>query len=96
MEYTKGGAPWTDVQPNEEVLAAGWEARLGGEEGWLKSVVTVRPALLSDGAEKGKYRVGERLSGLYIISRRDVAHFIVTDVLPNWDKYEGKAVSIGY
>jgi len=77
------------------VLPSKWEDRLPGK-GWLKHVVIVRPALLTDGAEKTTYRVGEQLNGLYSVSRRDVAHFIAGDLLEDWAKYDGKAVSIGY
>lgn len=96
IDYTGGWASWAQGEPSEVVLPPGWEARLGRKEGWLKAIAVVRPALLTDGAEKGKYRVGEKLPGTYTISRRDVAHFIVNGLVPNWEKYEGKGVSVGY
>lgn len=52
--------------------------------------------MLTDGVEKGKYKTGENLSGLYSISRKDVAHFIANDLSQNWEKWDGKAVEIGY
>ncbi|KIO27892.1 hypothetical protein M407DRAFT_231914 [Tulasnella calospora MUT 4182] len=78
------------------LLPEGWKERLGGSEGWLKSAVIVRPTMLTDGVEKAKYKTGENLSGLYSISRKDVAHFIVNDISQNWEKWDGKAVAIGY
>lgn len=90
---------WPSLNDQEilpDVLPPGWEAELGGQPGWLKSIAVIRPALLTDGVEKGKYRVGERITGVYTISRKDVAHFIVNDVIPNWEKYEGKPLTVGY
>jgi hypothetical protein len=82
------------------------------EPGTLKSVVVIRGASFTDGeckAEKlagkdgkgkgkGKqpYRVKEGDVGGYTISRKDVAHFVVEGVLEEWDKWQGKCVSIAY
>lgn len=90
------GWEWKDKDPKPTILAEGWKERLGGSEGWLKSAVIVRPAMLTDGVEKGKYKTGENPPGLYSISRKDVAHFIVNDLLQNWEKWDGKGVAIGY
>ncbi|KAG8858385.1 hypothetical protein FRB96_005270 [Tulasnella sp. 330] len=95
--YSAGWTPGAKEKiPSEEILTTGWEDRLPGK-GWMKHVVILRPALLTDGPETGKYRVGdEKLTGVWTVSRKDVAHFIVTDLLANWEKYEGKGVSIAY
>ncbi|KAI0347576.1 hypothetical protein BDW22DRAFT_670 [Trametopsis cervina] len=106
------GQPWTDREPSEEVLPPSWQTEEGTpDEGSLKRVLVIRAALLHDGACKGDaasesnakkppYRVGEEkdMKGHngYFVSRRDVAHFIVEDALPNWDKWEGKSVCIAY
>ncbi|KAG9043886.1 hypothetical protein FS837_009032 [Tulasnella sp. UAMH 9824] len=87
---------WKDGNPEAHILPHGWESKLGGRAGWLKSIVVVRPAILTDGEEAAKYKAGEDLAGLWTVSRRDVAHFISNDVLRNWSKWEGKAVSVGY
>jgi len=95
--YSAGWTPAANEhKPSEKILPAGWDERLP-QKGWLKHAVILRPAFYTDGKMTGKYRVGDdTLSGVYIISRRDVAHFIVTDLLANWEKYDGKGVSIAY
>ncbi|KAG8999961.1 hypothetical protein FRB90_011911 [Tulasnella sp. 427] len=87
---------WKDGEPEPHILPLGWEERLGGKRGWLKSIVVVRPAILTDGEAAGKYKVGEDLDGLWTVSRKDVAHFISNDALENWEKWEGKTVAVGY
>lgn len=94
--HWSAGWEWKDKEPPSTLLPEGWKERLGGSEGWLKSAVIVRPTMLTDGVEKGKYKTGENLSGLYSISRKDVAHFIANDLSQNWEKWDGKAVEIGY
>lgn len=103
------GAPWAgeDVV-KEKVLPEGWQRAEGMVgEGEVRRVVAIRPALLTDGAckadeppKKGRapYRVsaGRDLDGAYTVSRRDTAHFIVEELLKNWEKYEGEAVAIAY
>ncbi|KAG8977732.1 hypothetical protein FRB90_008729, partial [Tulasnella sp. 427] len=84
------GEPEAHILPPRE-----WQARLGGQEGWLKDVVVVRPAILTDGKEKGKWKAGVELPGLWAISRKDVAKFLSDEVLKE-GKWDGKAVSIGY
>ncbi|KZW00544.1 hypothetical protein EXIGLDRAFT_830696 [Exidia glandulosa HHB12029] len=74
------------------------------EEPWLR-VAIVRPSFLTDGNSKGDknkthkqpYRIGvdEHLSS-YTISRRDISHFIVENLIPNYGTYEGKWVHVGY
>ncbi|KAG9037697.1 hypothetical protein FRB95_004543 [Tulasnella sp. JGI-2019a] len=88
-------SPWVEDGPKEEILHAGWELKMP-DKGWLKHIVIVRPAVLTNGKMKGKYRVGKKLCGAYTISRLDVAHFITNDVIPNWDGYDGRAISLAY
>ena len=82
------------------------------KEGEIRQVVIIRPALLTDGECKGdaagakkegkgkgaSYRTlkdGDFGDG-YRVSRKDVAHFIVCDALPNWEKWEGSGVTLAY
>ncbi|KAG8947124.1 hypothetical protein FRC04_010975 [Tulasnella sp. 424] len=94
--HWSAGWPWKEEQPEAHILPQGWQEQLGGKPGWLKSVVVVRPAILTDGEEVGKYKVGQEIPGLWTVSRKDVGHFISNDVLKDWSKWEGKAVSVGY
>lgn len=32
----------------------------------------------------------------YTVSRKDVAHFMVEEAVPNWDRFEGKRVNVCY
>ncbi|TDL18417.1 hypothetical protein BD410DRAFT_700554, partial [Rickenella mellea] len=92
-----------EPEPKADILPDGWKNRLP-EPGTLKSVIVLRPALLTDGKckadelkekdGKGKaYRVsGQDLSGSYTISRKDVSHFIVEDAIAHWDAWEGKCI----
>jgi len=34
--------------------------------------------------------------GGYVVSRKDVAHFLVEGVLAEWKKWEGKCLSVAY
>ncbi|PVG04668.1 hypothetical protein CPB86DRAFT_777947 [Serendipita vermifera] len=81
--------------PGEPILKADWKKELPAE-GWAKHAVVIRAALLTDGRESGVYQatVGDRYA--WFISRRDVAHFIVEELTPNWEKYDGNIVTIGY
>ncbi|THH04024.1 hypothetical protein EW145_g5823 [Phellinidium pouzarii] len=94
-----GGLTWSseDIgEPSAEILPLGWDSRVG-PEGWLKSFIVVRPAMLTDGKAKGAYRAsGAEIPGAYYISRKDVAHFIVEQALSDWQKWEGKHVRITY
>jgi len=76
------------------------------EQPWLSAVI-VRAAALTDGECRGDdakirgsgkqpYRVGELLPSPYTVSRKDVAHFIVEDAIPHFDKYKGRVVDVGY
>ena len=105
------GISWTGSDKvKEAVLAEGWEDTPGlPKEGEIGQVVIIRPALLTDGEcrgdrdsklTKGKtpYRTikdGDFGDG-YRVSRKDVAHFIVCDALPNWERWEGSGVTIAY
>jgi hypothetical protein len=82
--------------PGIDILPEGWKNDLP-PAGWLKSSVIIRPAMLTDGAMTKNYRVvhGDDFTS-YTISRSDVGHFIVEDLLPEWSKYEGNVIAIGY
>jgi len=102
------GWEWKDGDAKNDILSKGDEWKEGlPATGTLKSVIVIRPALLTDGeckADKlsGKdkegeaYRVKEGDIGGYSVSRKDVAHFIVEGVLTEWKKWEEKCVSIAY
>lgn len=99
------GWPWEERDsPGPEILGANWKERVPGH-GQLKSVVVIRPALLTDGEcrgdgpvrDKQAYRVNEGdVSGSYTVSRKDVAHFLIEGVVKDWDTRQGKRVSIAY
>ena len=82
--------------PGFDILPEGWMNDLP-PAGWLKSSVIIRPAMLTDGAMKKNYRavLGDNFTS-YTISRSDVGHFIIEGLLPEWSKYEGNVVAIGY
>lgn len=102
------GTRWVDDGYRQDVLPAGWEAAPGmPAPGSLRRVLVVRPAFLTDGPSlgdaqregaKAPYRVNADETGTegWTISRRDVAHFIVERALPEWEKWEGKRVSLMY
>jgi hypothetical protein len=81
--------------PGKPVLKQGWKQTLPAE-GWAKHGVVIRAAMLNDGPDKEVYKatVGDRYA--WFISRKDVAHFIVEELVPNWEKYDGNIVTIGY
>ncbi|KAI6045788.1 hypothetical protein EDC04DRAFT_2865292 [Pisolithus marmoratus] len=100
------GWPWEEGDSaGPEILGANWKERVPGH-GQLKSVVVVRPALLTNGEcradevhrRKQPYRVneGDLSTGSYTVSRKDVAHFLVEAVIKDWDTWQGKRVSIAY
>ena len=103
------GLPWSSKdQPSTKILPDGWQSTpvIPGA-GELKHLVIIRPALLTDGESRGDkgtkngeapYRTkrnGELNDG-YRVSRKDVAHFIVREVLPNWSQWEGSGVVLAY
>lgn len=103
--YHAAGWTWPagEAEPTADILPPGWEKRLPGASGYLKSVLIVQPALYTDGVCKadtadGKkvYRAEDMDFSAYTISRRDVAYFIVEDALANWSKWEGKCVRLAY
>lgn len=92
------GAP----EPEEHILPENWHQTEGlPGKGELKRVVIIRPALLTDGACKEKYRIRSEgdlaIKGGYTVSRQDVAHFIAERLLgEEWDEFEGKGVTLAY
>jgi hypothetical protein len=92
---------WTnDLQPSPEILEEGWEKTLPSP-GFLENVVIVRPAFLTDGecradSKPNAYRTGEEVPSQYTVSRRDIGHFIAEDCLKNWEKWNGKRVTVAY
>ena len=64
--------------------------------GSLGNVVIVRPALLTNGKERGldSVRCRERFPDAWTISRKDVGLFIVTDCVD--DTWKGVGVTIAY
>lgn len=89
-------------EPEEHILPENWDQTEGlPGKGELKRVVVVRPALLTDGECKGKYRIKAEgdlaVKGGYTVSRKDVAHFIAERLLgAEWDALEGKGVNVAY
>jgi hypothetical protein len=88
-EYEQGQTP------GEPILKPDWKSELPAE-GWAKHAVVIRSAWLTDGEERGVYRatVGDRYA--WYVSRRDVGHFIAEELTPNWEKYDGNIVTVGY
>ena len=61
----------------------------------------MRAALLTDGKERGSsnYIIGfpdGEVPNAYMISRRDLVQSIVNTVIPEWDTYVGKTISVAY
>ncbi|KAG8992126.1 hypothetical protein FRB90_001081 [Tulasnella sp. 427] len=82
--------------PND-LLPQDWQTKVVEGSWGPDNVTVIQAALLTDGVETKKYRTGENeLTGLYTISRRDVAHFITDDLLKNWSNYQGGELSVGY
>ncbi|KAM6500142.1 hypothetical protein JOM56_003156 [Amanita muscaria] len=105
--------PKENPEPDEKIIGRDWQKREGLPEfGSFKDLVIVRPLLLIDGeckadklAANGKldkkpYRIGDEDPCGYVISRQDVAHFIVEDVLKKWgkyrDEYRESAITLAY
>jgi hypothetical protein len=89
-------APSEKVKTN--ILPAGWQSTSGlPSQGELFDVLLIRPAWLTDGPETGAYRVvdGQGDKKCKTMSRQDVAHFIAKQAVPSWDKWSGKAVTLG-
>lgn len=91
-----------EPEPEEHILPENWKETEGlPGKGDLKGVVIVRPALLTQGVCKEKYRIRSEgdfaVKGGYTISRQDVAHFIAERLLgEEWDAFEGKGVTLAY
>jgi hypothetical protein len=90
------------IAPSEKVetkiLPAGWQSTSGlPNQGELSDVLLIRPAWLTDGPETGAYRVvdGQGDKKCKTMSRQNVAHFIAKQAAPSWDKWSGKAVTLG-
>jgi hypothetical protein len=97
VSHASGGA-WFDVADTRETdkfVPGDWAVR-AGPAGAFSNVVIIRPTWLTDGAVTGVYRTSALGGGFKTISRKDVAHFIVVDVLQNWHKRRGNAIAIGY
>lgn len=103
------GWKWKDAQPRPDILPLDWKTVAGTpEEGELKKILAVRPALLTSDECRGDkatrkaghapYRVGEGDldNNGYTVSRRDVAHFIVEGALEDWERWENKITTIAY
>ncbi|RPD58980.1 hypothetical protein L226DRAFT_510763 [Lentinus tigrinus ALCF2SS1-7] len=104
-----GGFRWSSKDvPSTKILPEGWQSTPGlPGTGVLKHLVIIRPALLTDGecrgdedekSGKAPYRTKRDgdLKDSYRVSRKDVAHFVVREVLSNWSQWEGSGVVIGY
>lgn len=96
------GRPWSEEDKNRlgnesDLFPEGWKNKLAEGSWGSDKIIVIQAALLTDGVETKKYRVGgDDLSGLYTISRRDVAHLITDGLLKNWADYQAGEVSIGY
>ncbi|KZP08737.1 hypothetical protein FIBSPDRAFT_839990 [Athelia psychrophila] len=111
MAYCAGW-PWDEEHADVgvDIMGEGWDGMEGLPKGTLADIVVVRPAMLVDGAckvdaqagagktGKGKeeYEMEDGDIGGYIVGRKDVAHFLVEDVLAEWGRWKGKCVSIAY
>ena len=106
------GKPWADPEPTPEIMneSAGggvdWKSRPGlPATGSFNNWIIVRPALLTDGKCEGDkqgrkdkpYKIVEEdgYKG-YIISRADIAHFIVEEAVLQWAQWKGKILAVGY
>ncbi|KAG6867891.1 hypothetical protein C0993_009774 [Termitomyces sp. T159_Od127] len=97
------GWEWNEGDIRSEILAANWEdtPRLPSR-GSVQEVLVIRPGLytngecLADTPGGKKYRVSEDELGGWMISRRDVAHFIADATLRRWSEFSGRRVNIMY
>lgn len=89
------GIPYEEGEtPGEAILPAGWQDSLPAA-GWAKHSVIIRAALLTSGEATGKYRAAVGDFKSWTVARKDVAHFIAEELLVNWEKYDGKIVTVG-
>ncbi|KAH7101668.1 hypothetical protein BKA62DRAFT_172861 [Auriculariales sp. MPI-PUGE-AT-0066] len=99
MERAMGGAAGRNDWGEDAIVPAS----PAKEEPWLNAMI-IRPAHLTDSECQGDkqqegttpYRVGEYLQGIYSISRKDVSHFIAEEAMPNFSRYQNRAVDICY
>ncbi len=100
--YAAGkGKEWTkksDGNVPDSFLPKDWEKEVaGGEEGWLKEYLVVKPApFRGDPATLGKYRVSEDIPGAWTVARKEVSQFIVERALKEWDTWKGRRVNLAY
>ena len=68
----------------------------GENQGILGNVVIVRPALLTDGVAKGTeaLRKGDRVTGAWTVSRKDVGLFIATECVEADSRWRGVGVTV--
>lgn len=103
------GTPFEDEGFHADILPPRWQTMEGmPAEGSFKSVLVVRAAWLTDGPAKADeqtagrakppytFRKDDSESLGYNISRQDVAHFVVENVIPRWSEWEGKRASVFY
>ncbi|KAI0697307.1 hypothetical protein C8T65DRAFT_710411 [Cerioporus squamosus] len=103
------GLSWSSKDaPSKGILPEGWQSSPGLlGQGELKHLVIMRPALLTDGecrgdevgkAGKAPYRSKKdgNMGSAYRVSRKDVAHFVVQEVLPRWSEWERSGVVLAY
>ncbi|KAG2136063.1 hypothetical protein DEU56DRAFT_806380 [Suillus clintonianus] len=92
-------AGWTwDARdsPGNKISGVDWTNRIPNP-GELKSIVIVRPMLLTDGECHADIKVKEGdLESSWTVSRMDVAYFLVEGVVRHWQEWEGKCVSVAY
>jgi hypothetical protein len=89
------GLEWKEQdEPAEEILPSGWQQHYP-PTGWLPNTVIVRPAFLTDGEAKQRYRVSTDEFASYVISRKDMGHFIGKRLMSEWDTWCGKIVNVG-
>jgi hypothetical protein len=112
LHYVTEGWTWDSAKngdPSTDILPSNWQSAEGlPAEGSLKSIVVVRPSLLVDGKsqaekfeakgrkDKEPYKVFLKEIGGYMVSRKDVAHFVVGVVTKRWTEFENIIVNISY
>jgi len=95
------GWPWDvglEDEPREDIVGnRNWrdEPELPAA-GSLKKLLVIRPALLTDGDCKTRYRASQTDFGGWTVSRADVTHFIEDVALNKWDEFENKGIFIAY
>ncbi|CAG7847257.1 SubName: Full=Uncharacterized protein {ECO:0000313/EMBL:CCA69402.1} [Serendipita indica DSM 11827] len=95
LQYAMGRRWEENAEPEDSILPKGWEDSLP-PAGFMPDIVVVRPAFLTDGEAKHEYKVSPDEYASYVISRKDVAHFIGERLLTEWSTWSGKIVNLGY